>query len=125
MKHRLNYIILFLGILLALGFSQCTMDIGQKPIVTMEDVKALSASEIADLAKTLYNKQADWYRDQLNRWDSLTPDQKKQVVKDYEFLCTSWPKIDLYNKLVKADKPIDESTRLEIYRFIETNLGGD
>jgi hypothetical protein len=104
--------------------SDCTYDIGQKPIVTMEDVKSLSPSEIADLAKTLYNKQADWYKDRITRWSTLTPDQKKQAVDDYKLLCKSWPTIELYDRLTSTNQPISPELRIDIYRFIEQNLGG-
>lgn len=102
----------------------CGYNVGQKPILTMQDVKSLAPADLADFTISLYNKQADWYRDQMSRVDTLNQDQKKQLVKDYELLTTSWPIIDLYDRLVAAGQPVDDANRMEIYRFIERYLGG-
>lgn len=102
----------------------CAYNVGQKPILTMQDVKSLSPVDLADFTISLYNKQADWYRDQMSRVATLNIDQKKQLVKDYELLTTSWPIIDLYDRLVASGQPVDDANRIEIYRFIERYLGG-
>ena len=119
---RNSALILMLGMLFLVA--NCAMfNIGQKPILTMEDVKSLGPSDLADFAISLYNKQADWYRDRINRWSDLTPDQQKQAIGDYKLLCESWPIIDLYDRLVTVGQP-SEDTRIDIYRFIERYLQG-
>jgi len=111
-----------LGIMFLLA-NCSTLNIGQKLVLTMDDVKSLSPSDLADFAISLYNKQADWYRDRIDRWSSLTPNQQKQAASDFKLLCDSWDVIDLYDTLVTAGKP-SEDIRIEIYRFIERYLGG-
>jgi len=123
MRTRKNSIwILMLGMMFLLA-NCSTLNIGQKPILTMEDVKSLSPADLADFAISLYNKQADWYRDRIDRWSYLTPNQQKQAVSDFKLLCNSWDVIDLYDRLVTVGQP-SEDTRIEIYRFIERYLGG-
>ena len=103
----------------------CQMDIGQKPTLTMSDVRELGPADLADFAISLYNKQADWYRDRINRWDTLTEDQQKQTARDYKLLTESWGPIDLYDRLIAGGQPVTDDLRIEIYRFIEKYLGGD
>ena len=123
MRTKRNSIfVLLLGVMFLLA-NCATFDIGQKPILTMEDVKSLGPSDLADFAISLYNKQADWYKDRIKRWGDLTPDQQKQAIEDYELLCKSWPIIDLYDRLVTVGQ-LSEDTRIEIYRFIERYLQG-
>ena len=122
-RKRNNFLILVLGMVLCYGFVACAIDIGQKPILTMQDVKSLTPADLADFTVSLYNKQADWYKDRISRWDTLTEEQQMQTVKDYKLLCESWAVIDLYDSLVTAGQP-SEDTRIEIYRFIEKYLGG-
>jgi len=128
-KKYLAASLVFLGIALALAavmvsIQGCAYNVGEKPILTMQDVKSLAPADLADFTISLYNKQADWYRDQMSRVATLSLEQKKQLVKDYELLTTSWPIIDLYDRVVAAGQPVDDATRMEIYRFIDRFLGG-
>lgn len=91
----------------------------------MQDIKALSPTDLADFSISLYNKQADWYRDQMTRVDTFNQEQCEQLVKDYERLVTAWPFINLYDELIAAGQPINDSLRLKLYRFIEQYLGGN
>lgn len=120
--RKISLIFLLLCFIL---ISCSTFDIGQKPIVTMEDVKALPLIDVANLAKTLYNAQADWYKDRISRWDTLTLSHQEQARADYKLLCSSWPNIAIYDKLTKSNQPIDTELKTEIYRFIELHLGGN
>ena len=122
MLRKHNYLLMILGVLLCISMTQCQMDIGKKQVLTMTDVKDLGPADLADFAISLYNKQADWYKDRISRWDTLTEDQKELAIKDYRLLCEFWPIIDLYDRLVANDQPVDDATRLEIYRFIEKYL---
>ena len=123
-RRNCNFYLVMLGMAACFMLAQCsTLTIGQKPVVTMEDVKELGPADLADFSISLYNKQADWYRDRISRWDALTEDQQKKTIDDYKLLCESWPIIDLYDTLVIAGKP-SEDTRIEIYRFIERYLEG-
>jgi len=128
-KKYLIYSIVFLFAALSLAAVMistqgCAYNVGQKPILTMQDVKSLAPVDLADFTISLYNKQADWYRDQMSRVATLSLEQKKQLVKDYELLTTSWPIIDLYDRLVAAGQPVDDANRIKIYRFINRYLGG-
>lgn len=123
-NRRNNYIVLMLGMMM-LMFVQCaSLDIGQKPVLTMQDVKSLGPVDLADFAISLYNKQADYYRDQMSRVETLNLEQRKQLVKDYKMLTEVWPIIDIYDKLVAAKQPVDGSTRIQLYRFVEKYLTG-
>ena len=123
-RRNSNFYLVMLGVAACFMLAQCsTLNIGQKPVVTMEDVKSLGPSDLADFAISLYNKQADWYMDRINRWGDLTPDQQKQAIGDYKLLCESWPVINLYDRLVTVGQP-SEDTRIDIYRFIERYLQG-
>ena len=110
------------GILVSL--TQCTMDIGQKPVLTMADVKQLAPKDLGNFAMSLYNKQAEWYKDRIARWDTLTKDQQEATKRDYKDLCTAWPIIDLYDAFVSAGQPVPDETRMALYGFIEKYLGG-
>jgi len=126
LKRNHNYMLIMVGLLLCFSFVHCAiLDVGQKPILTMEDVKALEPADLADFAISLYNKRADWYKDRIARWDTLTEDQQKQTVRDYKLLCDSWGPVDLYDRLVANEQPITNDLRIEVYRFIEKYLGGD
>ena len=124
MLRKHNYLMVILGMLLCLSMTQCQMDIGQKSILTMADVKKLGPADLADFAISLYNKQADWYKDRISRWETLTADQQELAIKDYRLLCESWPIIDLYDTMVSNNQPVSTDTRLQIYRFIEKYLQG-
>jgi len=128
-KNYLIYSIVFLFAALVLvsilvSTQGCTTTVGQKPILTMQDVKSLAPVDLADFAISLYNKRADWYKDRISHWDTLTDDQQKQAKRDYTLLCESWGIIDLYDRLVTAGQP-SEDIRIEIYRFMEKYLGGE
>ena len=120
--HPVFAALLVIGTILA--FQGCAYNVGQKPILTMPDVKSLAPADLADFTISLYNKQADWYRDQMGRVATFSLEQKKQLVKDYELLTKTWPIIDLYDRLVATGQPVDDATRIEIYRFIDQYLGG-
>jgi len=121
-KTQNSLIILVLSMFLLAGC--ITFDIGKKPdVLTMQDVKSLTPADLADFVISLYNKKADWYRDQMSRVTTLSLKQQQQLVDDYAWLTVSWPIIDLYDRLVIADQPVDDVTRIEIYRFIEQYLG--
>ena len=126
MRRKTNGLyLLMLGVMIV-AVSCGTLNIGKKPVLSMQDVRSLAPQDLADFSISLYNKEADWYRDQMKRFDPLfsSDSQKQQLVKDYELLVKSWPWIELYDSLVSAGRPVDEDVQTHLYRFIERYLGG-
>lgn len=113
-----------IALVFLVGAFGCAHTIGQKPILTMEDVKSLSPSKLSDFAITLYNKRADWYKAQLEDPIILTEDQKKSLRKEYDRLKESWPFIKSYDNIVLSGGTPSESLQIELYKFIQKYLGG-
>ena len=125
MRRKTNGLyLLMLGVMIV-AVSCGTLNIGQKPVLSMQDVRSLAPQDLADFSISLYNKQADWYKDQMKRVELLSDSQKQQLVKDYELLVKSWPWINLYDSLVSAGRPVDANTQTQLYRFVERYLGGN
>ena len=124
MKRKLFVPLILVVFLLGVFGCAHTIGEGEKPILTMNQIRELGPRDLADFAITLYNKRADWYKIQMEDPSLWSENIKKELRKEYKLLTESWPFIDAYDRIVVSGGVPGEDLQIELYKFIQKYLGG-